>query len=68
LLVEDVREKSRKADAVVNSLTEVGKSLEQVSSSINRTVSANQERLGNVVALVGAGIDLVKRWRSDRKS
>lgn len=68
LLVEEIRDKSRQAEAVFHSLNGVGKSLEEVTSSISRSALSNRERLGNLVALVGAGMDLVKKWRSDQKA
>lgn len=66
-LVEDVRQKSQQADAVFKSMKKAGESLEEVSTEIARQAEINKSRLSNIVALVGAGIDLARNLQKPRK-
>jgi uncharacterized protein YoxC len=62
LLVEDLRIKSQQADEMFKSLEDVGKNLQEVSAGIIRQAELHKDRLSHVVALISAGIDLVKQW------
>lgn len=65
-LVEDLRLKSQQVDHVLNSVREVGKQMEEVSTSLARSAVIHRDRWGNVIALVGAGLEIMKEWRKDR--
>ncbi|TCS95074.1 DUF948 domain-containing protein [Hazenella coriacea] len=66
-LVEDFRQKSQQADAVFQSMKKAGESLEEVSTEIVRQAEVNKSRLSNLVALVGAGIDIARNLQKPRK-
>ncbi|PTX55189.1 uncharacterized protein YoxC [Melghirimyces profundicolus] len=68
ILMEDVHKKTRQADSFFETLRNMGNGLQELSSSITRNASAQKERLGNVTALLGSGLDLFKKWRSDKSS
>jgi uncharacterized protein YoxC len=65
-LVEDLQQKSRQADQIFRSVDEVGRSLREVSHGIVRTAEVHRKRLGNVLAVIGAGVELVNRWRKGK--
>lgn len=65
-LVEDLRVKSQQVDHVLNSVREVGKQMEEVSTTLARSAVVHRDRWGNVIALVSAGLEIMKEWRKDR--
>jgi uncharacterized protein YoxC len=66
-LVEDVRQKSQKVEHLFDSLGEMGKSLQEASTSVLKSVEVNRNRWGNAIALLGVGIELAKKWRQDHQ-
>ncbi|MBD1370923.1 DUF948 domain-containing protein [Hazenella sp. IB182357] len=66
MLVEDIRQKSKQTDQIFHSVSEVGETIQGVSTSISKNAELHKDRLANVIALVGAGLDLTQKWRKDR--
>ncbi|WP_245838627.1 DUF948 domain-containing protein [Marininema halotolerans] len=67
-LLEDIREKSRKTDSLFQTVDHIGNGLQELSSTLTRTASAQKERLSNVTALFSSGWDLFRKRRSERSS
>ncbi|GGA49413.1 hypothetical protein GCM10007416_23120 [Kroppenstedtia guangzhouensis] len=67
-LIDDMNRKSRQTDVFFESVQGLGHSLEELSTGITRTASAQKERLANVTALVGSGLELLRKWRMEKRS
>ncbi|MFD1396481.1 DUF948 domain-containing protein [Kroppenstedtia eburnea] len=67
-LIDDMNRKSQQTDVFFESVQGLGHSFQELSTGIARTASAQKERLANVTALVGSGLELLRRWRSERRS
>lgn len=67
-LIDDMNQKSQKTDAFFDTVQGFGHSLQELSIGISRTASTQKARLANVTALVGTGVELFKKWRSDKRS
>jgi uncharacterized protein YoxC len=65
MLAEELHDRSRQAEQLFQSVQELGKSLHEVSSGIAREAERHKDRLGQVVALLAAGIELAKLWRKE---
>ncbi|WP_169713584.1 DUF948 domain-containing protein [Paludifilum halophilum] len=66
VLLADLRAKSQQTDSLFETVEHVSNHIQELSSTITRTAAVQKERLGNVTALIGAGLDLFKKWRSDK--
>jgi uncharacterized protein YoxC len=67
-LVEEIRVKTRKTDALFDSVGQVGTSLQELSTGISRTAAQYKERLGRVVALADTGLSWIRQLRGSRSS
>ncbi|MFD1428407.1 uncharacterized protein YoxC [Kroppenstedtia sanguinis] len=67
-LIDDVNQKSQQTDVFFESVQGLGHSFQELSTGIARTASAQRERLANVTALVGTGLELLRKWRLERHS
>lgn len=67
-LVEEVRKKTEKTESLFQALDEWGKTMEQISVRVDHQVKAHQARYGNLISIIGTGIELAKRWKKDQKN
>lgn len=67
-LVEEVRKKTEKTESLFHALDEWGKTMEQISVRVDQQIKAHQSRYGNLISVIGTGIELAKRWKQDRKT
>ncbi|MBA4492823.1 DUF948 domain-containing protein [Paenactinomyces guangxiensis] len=66
LLVEDLRVKSQQTEELFHSVSEVGKTFQQVSTSLVRHAEKHKDRLSNIIAILGAGMEFARQWRNER--
>lgn len=62
---EDVQAKLRKIDTLFLAVKEVGDQIRQVSASVAKEAEANSGRIGKVVSLVSAGMDIARKWKKN---
>ncbi|MFC4077027.1 DUF948 domain-containing protein [Salinithrix halophila] len=67
-LLADLQAKSQKTNALFQTVDSVGHGLQELSSTLTKTAVIQKERLSNVSALVSSGLDMFRKWRSDKRS
>lgn len=62
-IVTQVKQKTNETTAVFDRIRSIGDTVDRVAHNIVYSAEKNSDRLGNVVAAVSTGLELVRKWK-----
>lgn len=66
-MVTHVKTKTEHTDALFQAIDQIGKQINEVSACVSKATEQHKEKLGGLLAIVGAAINLVQEWRQNNQ-
>lgn len=67
VVISNVKEKTESTQAVFQAVEKIGKQLDEVSEIVTKAASEHREKLGGMLAIVGAVMNLVQEWKKNKQ-
>lgn len=67
VVITNVKEKTESTQAVFQAVEKIGKQLDEVSEIVTKAASEHREKLGGMLAIVSAVMNLVQEWKKNKQ-
>jgi uncharacterized protein YoxC len=66
-VIVNVKEKADNMQTLFKAVDQIGKQMNEVSAFVSKAAAENKEKLGGILAIVGAAMNLVQEWRQNNE-
>jgi len=66
-VIETVKSKADNTQTLFQAIDKMGKQINEVSAFVSKAANENKEKLGGILAVVGAAMNLVQEWRQNNE-
>jgi uncharacterized protein YoxC len=66
-VVANVKDKTENTKTLFQAIDQIGKQMNEVSAFVSKAASENKEKLGGILAIVGAAMNLFQEWRQNNE-
>ena len=64
-VISNVKDKTENTKTLFLAIEQIGKQMNEVSAFVSKAAADNKEKLGGILAIVGAAMNLVQEWRQN---
>jgi uncharacterized protein YoxC len=67
VVITNVKEKAESTQTVFQAIEKIGKQLDEVSAIVTKVASEHREKLGGMLAIIGAVMNFIQEWRKNNQ-